>query len=167
MKKSIITLITLVLLVAVGTALAAPPVEYSEQLVQTGGRVKLDCTIIRPWGNSSGPEKTRYPLIVWANGWDTNNNDTTAGYKPGLIEWALDGPYIVVAANSRSPKESDVLNCLAWIVRQTGVTGSKYNGLIDASKIGLAGHSQGAGVMINASSVKAIPDINQPTSVSS
>ena len=33
---------------------------------------------------------------------DNAGESTTAGYKPGLIEWALDGPYIVVAANQWS-----------------------------------------------------------------
>ena len=57
----------------------------------------------------AGPVGT-YPVIVWTNGWGWNNNageTTTDGYKPGLIEWALNGEYIVVAANAWSVQESD------------------------------------------------------------
>jgi len=148
MRTKTIFGLLIILLLSVGTVYAAPPVTYSEQVVQSGGRVRLDCTVIKPW--SSDPANYQYPIIAWANGWDTNNNDTTAGYKPGLIEWALDGPYIVVAANSRSPKEADLLSCLQWIVNKNSVRGSEYYGVVNTSKIGLVGHSQGGGVAIKA-----------------
>ena len=138
----------MILLLSVVTVYAAPTDSYSEQIVQSGGRVKFDCTVIKPW--LSEPANYQYPVIAWANGWDTNNNDTTAGYKPGLIEWALDGPYIVVAANSRSPKEGDLLNCLQWVVNKNSVRGSDLYGVVNMAKIGLVGHSQGGGVAINA-----------------
>lgn len=139
----------MILLLSVGTVYAAPPSSgYSEELVVSGGKVKLDCTVIKPW--DSGPANYQYPVIAWANGWGNQGDDITAGYKPGLIEWALDGPYIVVAANSRSPREVDLLNCLQWLVDQNTVNGSEYQGVVNAAKIGLAGHSQGGGVVIKA-----------------
>lgn len=134
------------------TPMAQSATLYSEQLVK--GK-KLDCTVIKPWDESAGPANQQYPVIVWANGWGSQNTDLTRGYKPGLIEWALDGPYIVVAANSRSPKESDVLQCAQWIKAQNNIGGSEYQGVINTNKIGLAGHSQAAGVMIRASQVKS------------
>ena len=155
MKKSTVIGILLILFLFVGSVSAAPPAPYSEEVVNgsSQGNHELDCTVIRPWKNSSGPGSTPYPVIIWANGWGGNNNageTTTAGYKPGLIEWALDGPYIVVAANAWAPNEGDMLTCLQWIVDQNTFSGSEYEGVVNTSKIGLAGHSQGAGAAIKA-----------------
>ena len=78
--------------------------EYSEQSVvgTSQGNHELDRIVIRPWSDDAGADERPYPAIGWANGWDWGDmvgEFTTLGYKPGLIEWALDGPYIVVAAN--------------------------------------------------------------------
>jgi dienelactone hydrolase len=155
MKRKLLFGLLVALLVA-GQALAAPPApQYSEELVTglTQGNHDLDCTVIRPWVTSVGPGSTLYPVIVWANGWnggDVTGESTTAGYKPGLIKWALDGPYIVIAANQWSPQESDVLACLQWLVDQNETEGSEYEGVVDTGAIGLAGHSQGGGAVIKA-----------------
>jgi len=121
------------------------------------GNHELNFTVIRPWDAESKKghkiPKNGYPVIVWANGWGWNNNageTTTDGYKPGLIEWAINGDYIVVAANAWSVQESDVLGSLKWIIDQNEVKSSDYYGKINTSKIGLAGHSQGGGATIKA-----------------
>jgi dienelactone hydrolase len=117
------------------------------------GNHELNFMVIRPWDAESKKghkiPKNGYPVIVWANGWGWNNNageTTTDGYKPGLIEWALNGEYIVVATNAWSVQESDVLRCLQWIVDQNEDPDSDYK----TDKIGLAGHSQGGGAIIKA-----------------
>ena len=155
MKKIVLIGLFVVLLIFVGSALAAPPDKYSKDDVNgpSNGNHELDCTVIRPWKNSSGPGDTQYPVIVWANGWGGNNvagETTTEFYIDDLIEWALDGPYIVVAANQWSVQESDVLACLQWIVDQNSVAGSEYYGVVNIAKIGLAGHSQGGGAIVKA-----------------
>lgn len=145
MKASIVFGIFVSLFLFVGQVSTAP-FKHSEQRVtgHSQGNHDLDCTIIRPWRNS-GPTDAPYPVIAWANGWDQGNvvgETTTLGYKPGLIEWALDGPYIVVAANQWSVQESDVLACLQWVVDNEDAA--------DPYKLGLAGHSQGGGAVIKA-----------------
>jgi dienelactone hydrolase len=67
-----------------------------------------------------------------------------------LRDWALDGPYIVIAANQWSVQESDVLACLQWILDQNIEAGSVYEGVVNTAKIGLAGHSQGGGAVVKA-----------------
>jgi dienelactone hydrolase len=107
--------------------------------------------VIRPW--CGDPDGGPYPVIVWANGWGWNNNageTTTLGYKPGLIEWAVNGPFIVVAANQWSVQESDVLQCLQWIIDQNDEGDSQYENVVNTGKIGLSGHSQGGGAIIKA-----------------
>jgi hypothetical protein len=116
-KIKVLIGLIIALFLLVGVAFASPPVKYSERLVvgHSNGNHRLDCTVIRPWTNSLGPGNNQYPVIVWANGWGGNNvtgQSTTDWYKPNLIEWALDSPYFVIAANQWSVTESDVLACL-------------------------------------------------------
>jgi dienelactone hydrolase len=155
MKKKFLIVIFVALFIFVGTAFASPPAKYSEQIVtgDSKGNHALDCTVIRPWHSSSGPGDTQYPVIVWANGfggWEDEKDETIDLYKPMLIDWALDGPYIVIAANQWSVQESDVLACLQWMVDQNTEHGGEYEGVINTAKLGLAGHSQGGGAVVKA-----------------
>ena len=45
---------------------SAAPVRHSEQLVEgaSQGNHELDCTVIRPWTEASGPNDILYPVIV-------------------------------------------------------------------------------------------------------
>jgi hypothetical protein len=156
----IATLVTsFFLIVAALFSLGAGSLKYSEVIIPTDPPPKanheLSCTVIRPWVGSPDPDQSPYPVIIWANGWCYNevygrSGECLAGYKPGLREWALDGPYIVVAANQWSVQASDVLACLDWIIDQNGESGSEYEGHVNTDKIGLAGHSQGGGAVIKA-----------------
>ena len=155
MRVKVLLGLFIIILLFTGQALAAPRPGYSEQIVTgpSNGNHRLDCTVIRPWLAGSDPGDSPYPVIVWANGWGGWSRDkdaTLEGYKPMLVEWVLDGPYIVIAANQWSVQESDVLSCLQWIVDQNSIPGSEYEDLINTSKIGLAGHSQGGGAVVKA-----------------
>lgn len=115
------------------------------------GNRELNCTVMRPWDELTGPGNNQYPVIVWANGWGGGLEDkeaTTEWYKEWLIEWVLDGPYIVIAANQWSVRESDVLQCLEWILDQNATAGSEYEDVLITDKIALAGHSQGGGAVV-------------------
>ncbi len=143
------------ILILVTSMASGAPERHSEQQVvgHSKGNHELDCLVIRPWTKGSGPEDLLYPVIAWANGWDQGNvvgQHTTKGYKPGLIEWALDGPYIVIAANQWSVQESDVLQCIQWLADQSIDPKSEYFNVVDTTRIGLAGHSQGGGAVIKA-----------------
>jgi len=155
MRKIVLIGLLVALFSFAGSTSASPSGIYSEEDISgpSNGNHRLDCTVIRPWDSSTGPGDSQYPVIVWANGWGGNDVAgayTTDWYKPNLIEWVLDGPYIVIAANAWSVQESDVLACLQWIMDQNYVAGSEYQGVVDTSKIGLAGHSQGGGAVIKA-----------------
>jgi predicted esterase len=155
MKKQVLIVIFVALFIFVGSVFAQQPAEYSRDRVigHSNGNHRLDCKIIRPWDNGSVPGDTQYPVIVWANGWGGNDvagEFTTEWYITMLAEWAVEGPYIVVAANAWSARESDVLKCLQWIVDQNDEAGSEYEGVVNTAKIGLAGHSQGAGAVVKA-----------------
>ena len=160
MKTGVVFGLFAALVLLVGQATAAPPDKFSFQFVKglSEGNHELDCKVIRPWSVKSGPGNRLYPVIAWANGWAPAAElpdalPTIDGYEPGLIEWALDGPYIVIATNAWSARESDVLLCLQWLVDQNDpntAEGSEYLGVVNTEKSGLAGHSQGGGAVIRA-----------------
>jgi predicted dienelactone hydrolase len=139
-------LMIMALLLSFGTVSAAPPASGYSTL-EVGSP---DCRVIMPWPAGGGPANYQYPIIAWANGWDSQGSDTVAGYTGGLSAWALDGPYIIIADKSRSPKVTDLVACLDWMVKQNTVSGSVFNGKLNTNKIGLSGHSQGGGVAIMA-----------------
>lgn len=128
--------------------------DFSEERIggTPKGNHKLDCTVIRPWLEEGLPESV-YPVIGWANGWGGNEvagKNEIEGYKPGLIDWAVDGPFIVIAANQWSARERDVLQCVAWLIEQNSVEESEYYGHVNTERIGLSGHSQGGGAVLRA-----------------
>ena len=127
------------------------PVDCEEGLECTrvvgwsNGNHELDCTVIKPSQTATDSTADLHPVIAWANGWDQGNilgQCTTSGYLPGLQKWALDGPYIVVAANQWSVRDVDVLACLQWVVENEPAADSEWTGL--------AGHSQGGGAVVKA-----------------
>jgi len=129
-------------------ALAGDGFSEREVFGHSKGNHRLDCYLVLP--DALGDEP--FPVIVWANGWGGNNvagETTTDWYKWMLQKWAVEGPYVVIAANAWSAREDDVLRCLQWIVDQNE-EGGEYEGLVDTAKIGLAGHSQGAGAVVKA-----------------
>ena len=154
-RKLILGLIVVVMLfvgLVAGPAMADAGYSEDEVVGHSKGNHRLDCYVVRPWAEGA-PEGGPYPVIVWANGWGGNNvagETTTDGYKPMLQDWAVEGPFIVIAANAWSAREDDVLECLQWIVDQNTEEGGEYEGAVDTSKIGLAGHSQGAGAVVKA-----------------
>lgn len=130
-----------------------PTDEYSIKIVggNPKGNHQLDCTVIRPWKDDKAPTEGPYPIIGWANGWGGNEvsgEDEIDGYLPGLIDWAVEGRFIVIAARQWSARERDVLQCVAWLVEQNEVEGGEYEGLVDTGRIGLSGHSQGGGAVL-------------------
>lgn len=150
--RNLVTFCTVILAASLGASTAQADT-YSTEIVQgnSQGNHRLDCLVIRPWGESGPGDADPFPIIGWANGWGQGNvlgAGTTEGYTPGLIEWALDGPYLVIAAQQWSAREPDLVQCLEWLIDQNEVIGSDYEDLVDASRIGIAGHSQGGGATL-------------------
>ena len=140
-------------------AVAAPrhfvpiAVNYSTEVIQPNATDS--CTIVRPWTSVTGPGSQKYPVIIWVNGWDSDVDNDIGGYLPGLIEWAQDGPYVIVADNARNPHHADAFACAQWIAQQSMNHGSPYFGVTDPTQMGLAGHSEGGGVVLTDTAIRA------------
>jgi hypothetical protein len=138
--------------------------EIKIQDIRPQGNHQIDCTLIIPkepdsQGGFSAPEDG-FPVIGWANGWGWNEvagENEIDGYRPGLIDWAIDGQFIVIAANQWSPRERDVLQCVSWLVEDSGYKdfiATKKLGEVDVPVIGLSGHSQGGGAVLRSADGK-------------
>jgi hypothetical protein len=120
------------------------------------GNHRLDCTVIRPWAGNGRPgdiPNGGFPVIGWTNGWGQGNvhgANQTENYISGLYNWAETGDYIVIAANQWSARAPDILQCLQWLIDENRDPSSNYFEAVDASRIGLSGHSQGGGAALKA-----------------
>lgn len=100
-----------------------------------------DCTVFRPETLAA-----RTPVIVWSNG----NRQTPDKYATMLDQLASNG-FVVAAANSgNAGTGAEPLACLDYLTAENSKAGSVYQGKLDLTKVGAAGHSQGGGGTIMA-----------------
>jgi hypothetical protein len=100
--------------------------------------------IVRP--AQLGAEGRKHPIISWNNG----TLYPIADYQPLLDHWASHG-FVVIGAHTNSTRGGAVHKAaIDWIVAEATRNGSAYNNMLDITKIGAAGHSQGAGATITA-----------------
>jgi len=117
--------------------------DYTTETVQLSA---TSCTIFKPW-TSTPSINSKFPIILWLNGYEPGVINGTISYEHGLIGWALSGPYIIIADNNPNPQKSDAPLCLSWIVEQSSNSTSEFYQIADQDNIGLAGHSSGAGLV--------------------
>ena len=87
-----------------------------------------------------------HPIITWGNG----TNATPANY-PGLLNRLASWGFVVVASTSTATGSGDeVLAGANYMVNQNGDPSSVFYQRLDPSRVGAAGHSQGASGALNA-----------------
>ena len=95
----------------------------------------------------------RHPIISWANGTLFSLDE----YQALLTHWAAHG-FVVVASHSNSTAGGVTHKAgIDWLVQQTGTPQSIYFEVLDPSRIGAAGHSQGGGATIAAGAGEPAP----------
>jgi len=93
------------------------------------------CTIFRPIELKPGRH-----VIIWGNG----TGAMPVNYAVMLHQLASYG-FVVAAANTPTAGSGqDMLGCLDWLNAENSREGSIYKGMLDLSKVGATGHSQGA-----------------------
>ncbi|MDO8188266.1 alpha/beta hydrolase [Conexibacter sp. JD483] len=88
----------------------------------------------------------RHPIITWGNG----SLATPADY-PGLLNHLASWGFAVVASTSSTTgKGTEILAGAQYLVARASDPSSIFNGKLDTAHVGAAGHSQGSGGTINA-----------------
>ena len=96
---------------------------------------EAQCTIFRPIELKPGRH-----VIIWGNGTGTRPVD----YAVTLHQLASYG-FVVAAANTpMAGTGKEMLGCLDWLTAENAREGSVYKGMLDLTKVGATGHSQGA-----------------------
>ena len=86
------------------------------------------------------PEPTPSPVILWGNGTDT----MVARYAPMLKQWASYGFIVAASVSGNAGSGQDMLACLDFLEKENAREGSVFKGVVDLSRVGASGHSQGA-----------------------
>jgi hypothetical protein len=143
---------------------AAPP---SDAMAASGWPAVVDYGARGPyhvtWDKDTGPggaydvfrpapfeAQRKHPIISWANGTLFGITD----YQRLLEHWASHG-FVVIAGHTNSTAGGGSHKAgIDWLVAENARSGSPYFGVLDATKIGAAGHSQGGGATIAAGADK-------------
>ena len=100
--------------------------------------------IVRPM--PLGEEGRRHPIISWNNG----TLYQIDRYQDLLDHWASHGFVVIGAHTNRTAGGAVHKAAIDWLVAENASAGSVYFGMLDVTKIGAAGHSQGGGATITA-----------------
>ena len=100
--------------------------------------------IVRPM--QLGEEGREHPIISWNNG----TLYQIDRYQHLLDHWASHGFVVMGAHTNRTAGGAVHKAAIDWLVAENGRAGSVYLGMLDLTKIGAAGHSQGGGATITA-----------------
>ncbi|HEX3694429.1 MAG TPA: hypothetical protein VH374_03475 [Polyangia bacterium] len=104
--------------------------------------------IFRPVDLGAGGRK--HPIISW-------NNGTLYAidlYKDLLDHWASYG-FVVIGAHTNTTAGGGVHKAaIDWLVAQNGAAASPFHNVLDLTKIGASGHSQGGGATLAAAANK-------------
>ena len=93
-----------------------------------------------------GAEHRKHPIISWANGtlYSVDN------YQPLLQHWASHG-FVVIAGQTNTTAGGGTHKAgIDWLVAENARAASPYFGVLDVTKIGASGHSQGGGATVAA-----------------
>lgn len=93
----------------------------------------------------------RHPIVTWGNG----SLATPADYPGVLNHLASWGFAVVASTSSTTGKGSEILAGAQYLVAQASDPASPFYGKLDTAHVGAAGHSQGAGGTINATTRSA------------
>lgn len=131
---------------AIETTYAAPgPHEVIRSSVAgPGGAVRFELYLPADLDDLAEPA----PVVSWGNG-----SDATPAQYDGLLRHLASWGFAVVAPTTTSAGDgTEIVAAARWAADVTADRSSPHHGRFDASAIGVAGHSQGAGGSVRAAS---------------
>jgi hypothetical protein len=161
LRRRLVTLAALTAVISLSAVFVAPPAQAANTIEQqfnvagSFGAVSTQTVTVNGNGyklfypTTLGANGYHHPIITWANGTSANPDNYT-GLLNRLASWG----YVVVASTSGTTGPGTLVVAGAqWMVAQNTTAGSIFNGKLDTTKVGAAGHSQGASGAINATTL--------------
>ena len=124
------------------TDFAAPGPFAVERETNVGPDAAYD--IVRP--ARLGEEGRKHPIVSWNNG----TLYQIDRYQALLDHWASHGFVVIGGHTNRTAGGAVHEAAIDWLVAENARAGSAYFGMLDVTKIGASGHSQGGGATISA-----------------
>jgi predicted dienelactone hydrolase len=106
-------------------------------MATSGDVASVQCTIFRPTVLGAGG--CLNPVIVWGNG----TTNTPSNYTQLFNHFATHGFIVAAADTSNAGSGKEMLACLQYMIDQSGMAGSPYQGKVDVKHIASSGYSQG------------------------
>lgn len=103
-----------------------------------------ECRVYRP--RALGEDGRRHPVILWGNGTGASH----MVYGRLLSHWASHGFVVAAAKTFTAGSGEAMLSCLDYLVEQDAQSNGQYENKLELNKVGVSGHSQGAGGAIMA-----------------
>lgn len=100
-----------------------------------------------------GANGFRHPVIAWANG----SGQTPSVYAYWLRHLASWGFIVVGSRDTGTSSGGTVIDAANYIISQGNTAGSIFNGKVDGTKVGVAGHSQGGCTAAKLFATRATP----------
>jgi hypothetical protein len=91
-------------------------------------------------------DNRKHPIVSWANG----TLYTVDDYALLLQHWASYGFVVIAGHTSTTAGGATIKAGIDWLVAEDAIAASPYFAVLDVTKIGAAGHSQGGGATIAA-----------------
>ena len=157
LRRRLATLAAVTAVLSLSAVFVAPPAQAAntiEQQYNVAGTWAVSTQTVVDGANTYklfyptnlGAGGVDHPIITWANGTSANPDNYT-GLLNRLASWG----YVVVASTSGTTGNGTmVLAGAQYMVAQNTTVGSIFNGNLDTTKVGAAGHSQGASGALNA-----------------
>lgn len=114
------------------------------QLTGTNNPTMGQGTVIYP--TELGKEGIKHPIVAWGSGSGIQGGDAYAIVTDRIASYG-----IVVYNSFQSNNGSELIAGIDWLIQENSTSGSMFEGKLDTTKIGVAGHSMGSMAAIAAS----------------
>lgn len=85
-------------------------------------------------------EPTPRPVILWGNA----TNTMVVRYAPMLKHWSSQGIIVAASVSGNAGSGREMIACLDFLEKENEREGSAFHRVVDTTRVGAAGHSQGA-----------------------
>ncbi|MEV4749282.1 alpha/beta hydrolase [Streptosporangium sp. NPDC049248] len=93
----------------------------------------------------------RHPIVTWGNG-----SHATPALYPGVLDQLASWGFAVIAStDTTTGTGTEMLAAAQYLVARNADPASPFHQRLDATRVGAAGHSQGAGGTVNAANLSA------------